>query len=580
MKILLFILLSFTVVICSAQANTPNYKIISSDESLRDEAKDNIKQYLAQLDIKSTDSQDFIRQQVAKQTKLALQAVGYYQGISQVSIAPNDNLQLVVDVSLGLATLMEQSDFEIVGDGKEDPEFIKLRAIFPIVYGSKFHHGRFEENKARFNQLAQARGYFDAKWKISEVTVDLVTNRAHLVQRFDTGVRYRFGQTDIPKDHPATALIEAMIPYRINDYYHSDQLAQFNFALNKSQYFSSVQAIPSKPNTETSVVNIALSLIDKPRNIVELAVGYSTDTGPRASMQWTKPWINRYGHNLVTNISVSKEDSSFTTDYRMPHGDPNKDYTSVLLGWQDLNIAGQDYEKYSLQWQRHQPTTSDWQRTIFLKYEREYDRIDDNVSDLVIPGISYSRTRRRGGIATYWGDRQLYTLEAANKAWGSSSDLIKLSIHSNWLREYKQSHQFLFKFELGAINASSIDDVPNSLRFYSGGDDNLRAYDFKSVAPLGLNDGKLVPQGGLYQALASIEYSYPIKENWRLATFYDAGTTTDDFSQPLKSDAGIGVRWQTPVGPIRLDFAWGLKRDSHEAFNRPFRISFAIGLNL
>lgn len=568
--------------ICVAQTGTPNFNITSSDESLRDEPKDNIRQYLAQLDIKTSDSQDFIRQQVAKQTLLALQAVGYYQGKATVTITGEEQLEILVDVKLGYATLMAQSDFKLVGDGKDDPEFKALRAVFPIVYGSKFHHGRFEENKSFFNQLAQARGYFSARWVVSEVTVDLVSNRAHLIQTFDTGPRYRFGQTHIPKDHAAIELIQAMIPYQEREFYHSDLLAQFNYSLNKSQYFSSVQAIPAKPDADTGVVDIALSLIDKPRNIVELSVGYSTDTGARSSVKWTKPWINRYGHNLVTNLNVSEEDKFFTTDYRMPHGDPNTDYTSILLGWQDLNTVGQNYEKYSLQWQRHQPTSSDWERTIFLKYEREYDRSDNSASDLVIPGISYARTRRRGGLATFWGDRQLYTLEAANKAWGSSSDLIKLSVHSNWLRQYNETHQLLLKLELGAINASSIDDVPHSLRFYSGGDDNLRAYDFKSVAPLTFDfyfDEK-IPRGGLYQALASLEYSYPVAENWRLATFYDTGTTTDDFSESLKANAGVGVRWQTPVGPIRLDFAWGLKKDAHPAFDRPFRVSFAIGLNL
>jgi len=581
MKYTLFALLLCSLLIGTAHADIANYTIISSDNSLRDEGEDNIEQYLAQLDIKPTDGDDFIRQQVIKQTTQALQAIGYYQSLSTVTISPRKGeLNIRVDVSMGYATLMAQSDFSVVGEGRNDSDFIALRATFPIVLGSKFHHGNFETNKTYFDQLAQTKGYFDARWTISEVTVDLVTNRAHLIQTFDTGSRYRFGNTIIPTKHQATELIKAMIPFSMGDFYHSDQLAKFNFALNKSQYFASAQAIPTKPDASNSIVDIELSLIDKPRNIVELSLGYNTDNHERASIVWTKPWINRYGHNLVSKANFSRQDKSISTDYRIPHGDPNNDYTSVLLGWQDINTSGQDYEKYSLQWQRHQPVDSNWQRTLFLKVEREYNRIDNIVSNLVIPGISYSRTRSRGGVATYWGDRQLYSLEAANKGWGSSSDLIKLSVHSNWLRQYNESHQFLLKMQLGAIHASSIDDVPNSLRFYSGGDDNLRAYDFKSVSPLQKTTDGLLARGGLYQALVSLEYSYPVVENWRLATFYDTGTTTDDFSESLKSDVGVGVRWQTPVGPIRLDFAWGLQDDAHAAFDRPFRVSFSIGVNL
>jgi len=580
MKLFTLIMLLWLNFSSFAHASIAQYTIRSTDQSLRDEPKQNIKQYLAQLELKSTDNANYIKQQVAKQARLAMQALGYYHGVAVVSLDPTTTLDITVDIALGYATLMAQSDFILTGAAQSDPDFMALHAAFPIVVGAKFHHGTFEDNKNRFNQLAQAKGYFDGHWIVSEVRIDLVTNQAFLVQIFDSGVRYRFGNTLIPSLHAATQLIEAMVPYRAGDFYHSDQLAQFNFALNQSQYFASAQAIPSKPDVTTGFIDIAVSLIDKPKNMVELSVGYSTDTLERASVKWTKPWLNQHGHSLVTKANFSQEDQYFTTDYRIPHGDPNNDYTSVVLGWQDLNNDEQDYEKYSLQWQRHQPIDINWQRTLFVKYEREYNRIDDITSDLVIPGVSYSRTRRRGRIATYWGDRQLYSLEAANKVWGSSSDLIKLSIHSNWLRQYQDTHQLLLKFAFGAISADTIDDVPNSLRFYSGGDDNLRAYDYKSVAPLHLTDNELVARGGLYQALASVEYSYPIIDHWRLATFYDVGTTTDDFSESLKSNIGVGVRWQTPVGPIRLDLAWGLKSHDIAAYDHPFRISFSIGVNL
>lgn len=577
MRTSIFLITYWVLITISGGASAIEFEVTSSDNSLRKEPKDNIKQYLSQLEIKPSDSNNFVQQQAKKQALLALQAVGYYQANVRVNITKDI---VTVDVKLGLATLMGRSDFKVIGQGKNDPDFKDLRIQFPIVLGSKFHHGNYEANKARFNQLAQEKGYFDSRWVTSEVSVDLKENKAYLTQHFDTGPRYRFGKTLIPDGHPANDLIIAMQPYKSGEFYHSSQLGEFNFSLNKSQYFSSVQAIPDKPNVENQLVDIKLSLIDKPKNTVELALGYSTDTGPRASMVWTKPWLNRYGHSLITQATLNKDDSNIKLDYRLPHGDPNDDYTSVVLGWKDVNITGQNYEKYTLQWQRHQPITTTWLRTLSLKYEREYDRSHHLSTDLVVPGISYSRTRMRGGLAAYWGDRQLISLETANKAWGSSNNVSKLSVHSNWLRQYQDTHQWLLKLELGAIDAASINDVPNSMRFFSGGDDNLRAYGYKAVSPLILEDGKLIPRGGLYQALASIEYSYPIKPDWRIATFYDIGTTTDDFSEPFKSDAGIGARWQTPIGLIRLDFAWGLKKDLHQPFDRPTRISFAIGVNL
>jgi len=75
-----------------------------------------------------------------------------------------------------------------------------------------------------------------------------------------------------------------------------------------------------------------------------------------------------------------------------------------------------------------------------------------------------------------------------------------------------------------------------------------------------------------------LEYSYLIADKWRLATFVDVGTTTNDFSESLKTDVGFGVRWITPVGPIKVDFAFGLTSDDvYSDYDKPFRLSFSIG---
>jgi translocation and assembly module TamA len=98
--------------------------------------------------------------------------------------------------------------------------------------------------------------------------------------------------------------------------------------------------------------------------------------------------------------------------------------------------------------------------------------------------------------------------------------------------------------------------VPPSLRFFAGGDQSVRGYDYQSLAP---EDRSGRRTGGRYLAAGSLEYQYGIAEQWRLASFVDRGNSFDSLDQPeLKRAVGLGVRWISPVGPIRIDLARAL----------------------
>jgi len=73
--------------------------------------------------------------------------------------------------------------------------------------------------------------------------------------------------------------------------------------------------------------------------------------------------------------------------------------------------------------------------------------------------------------------------------------------------------------------------------------------------------------------VGSVEYEYRIYGDWGLATFYDAGNVANGFSNlSLARGAGAGVRWYSPIGPIRLDLASALSKE-----NNPWRIQFNVG---
>jgi translocation and assembly module TamA len=117
----------------------------------------------------------------------------------------------------------------------------------------------------------------------------------------------------------------------------------------------------------------------------------------------------------------------------------------------------------------------------------------------------------------------------------------------------------------------TVENLPPSLRFFAGGDNNLRGYAYESVSPLN-QQGELV--GGRYMATASLEYQYRVTGNWWLATFADYGSAWTD-SPDWKRGVGFGVRWGSPIGAVRIDFAWGL-----DAEGSPFQLHFSLGPEL
>jgi translocation and assembly module TamA len=126
----------------------------------------------------------------------------------------------------------------------------------------------------------------------------------------------------------------------------------------------------------------------------------------------------------------------------------------------------------------------------------------------------------------------------------------------------------MLRGELGAVNASSRDGIPDDYLFRAGGSQSVRGY---SYGELGIDqDGAIVP--GRYLGVLSLEASHPVTERWALAVFYDAGNVVDrwqDFS--AVEGYGAGVRWRSPLGPLNADLAYG------EA-SREWHLHFSVGV--
>jgi translocation and assembly module TamA len=128
---------------------------------------------------------------------------------------------------------------------------------------------------------------------------------------------------------------------------------------------------------------------------------------------------------------------------------------------------------------------------------------------------------------------------------------------------------------IGATVGISLDDLPKDKRFYAGGGGSIRGYAFQRAGPLGVHDE---PVGGLSSLETSLELRYKLTETIGIVPFVDAGNVYSsdfpDFGRRLLIGAGIGVRYYTGLGPLRLDLATPLHQREGD---RPLQLYVSLG---
>lgn len=164
------------------------------------------------------------------------------------------------------------------------------------------------------------------------------------------------------------------------------------------------------------------------------------------------------------------------------------------------------------------------------------------------------------------------SFSGAAKALASDVSFLRADISARFIFPLGPG-RVLLHGELGAIAANDFSALPVALRFYAGGDSSVRGYAYQSIGPRNAN-GLVV--GGKYLKIASVEYDFPIVGPWGVAGFFDAGNASNSFNSRWNEGIGIGVRYRTPIGAVRLDFAHPI---AHPELGF-YRIQLSIGLAL
>lgn len=345
---------------------------------------------------------------------------------------------------------------------------------------------------------------------------------------------------------------------------------------------------------EEKKVPVIVTLNADRLNSAEVGIGYGTDTNVRLRGQYRRAIVNKRGHSFDANLELSGIRQSVDGRYNIPYHHPLNDYVSIVGGYEreEREDVAQDtgllIESAVLGADRLiKNPLGNWQQAFGVRYRLDRLTQDGSVDFSQIPeafrfnsaaeqqsvlfGYEVSRTESNRRINPTKGFKQIYKVELGSEALLSDADMAILNAGWRFIYSLGENadHQFVGRADLGYIFTEDFAKVPYNLRYFSGGDQTIRGFDYKSLSPE--IDGFKV--GGQALGVASLEYNYQFREGWRAAVFADAGNAyNEDFSNPTEYGAGLGIRWASPIGPIRVDVATGLSDDSH-----PIRLHFFIG---
>jgi translocation and assembly module TamA len=496
------------------------------------------------------------RYQVApRQIRSALEALGYYAAHIESSLEfdePCWQAEFLIDP--GAPVMVRELDIQLTQQAEQELLFVNAVRTSPLQPDAPLHHGHYEQLKNRLLSIADERGYVNARFTAQRIDVHPEQLAADITLHFDSGPRYTFGQITLDQDVLQDDLVVSYMGFVEGDFFDQRQIASLYIELLETGYFDTVDVRPQSPDHDATSIPIVITLGPSRPRLITYGLGYSTNTGPRLRFGRDNRRYNDRGHQFGLSSQLSPVTTDVIVNYRFPFGDPRTEWVSFDGGVRhertDTSVAD------SLQFgaRRVVELRRSWTRTqrISLLFEDFEVGEQAGSSRLLMPGMEWFRLRGDDTLRPASGSRLDFEVRGAANALGSDTSFFQGILRGKWVRSLPSSARLLIRGSLGLTWKDAFDDLPPSVRFFTGGDTSVRGYRYDSLGPAN-EQGEIVGGSGLL--VGSVEYEHPLRGRWSFATFVDSGNAFRSADFRPRTGVGLGLRWQSPVGPVRIDVA-------------------------
>lgn len=516
-----------------------------------------------------------LHERAPREIREALEPFGYYRPEIDGELRRREDRWLArYRVDPGEPVRYTAVDADITGIGSDD---LVLREILPLARvrpGEPVRHAAWEAAKQTLLNQAASRGYLDARITRSRIEVDTTAMSARAILHMATGPRFRFGEVRIAETALDRRLLQRYVTIEPGEPFSLDRLLETQRLFRSSDYFQFVHVEPLREEADSLRVPIRVELETRPRNQYTVGAGYGTDTGVRVRGSGQRRWLNEGGHRVQGEVRASLQSQALQARYVIPLAGGPADRLAVTSVFQHESFQGLESQVLlgRGEWDHGR---AGWREVVSLRLMEEWYRDADGSrsSTLLIPEAVWSRDRGEDALYPRNGYRLVLGLSGASEVVVSDVTFARATAELTLARGLHSTGRVLARLNLGTTAVDRLQDLPVSLRLYAGGDRSVRGFAYRSIGPVG-PDGSVT--GGRHRVVGSLELEQMLYGPVGLAVFSDAGSvfaTADAISlENAEHSAGLGVRWRSPFGSVRLDLAWPLSRPGD-----PPRVHFVVG---
>lgn len=512
-----------------------------------------------------------------------LEPWGYYDvEVSSELREEGGNFKAIYHVKLGERVIVRESSTIVTGAGNELEVVQRSLADFEPKVGEALDHWLYELRKTEITTAMQSRGFLDTSLERHRVEVTRATRSATIDLAWNSGERYRMGAVHFNGNQLPAEFLDDYIPWNPDAFYSVEDLLRLQQRLVDADYFSIVSVTPQLEDRAAGRVPINVQLVPAKRNIYTASAFISTDTGPGGKLGFQRRWLNDRGHKAGAQIEYATRLESYSTYYRIPKPGLDSRMYSIAAGYRDEETDSTRSRLARLSVSEQLDNWHGYARTLGVQYVNGDFTVanEQRSSNLLYAEGLLVRRRADDLLFPSRGVSVTYTARAAAQGLLSDTTLLQARADLKWVRPAGDRSRVILRASGGALEAGDFNALPPELRFFAGGDRSVRGFDYQQIGderecrappvPDPANAGAPLPApddctdlviGGRYLALASAEFEHYFTEQWGAAVFVDAG---DAFSGTFNANvgAGVGVRWRSPVGIVRVDFALPVKTDT------------------
>lgn len=500
--------------------------------------------------------------------------------------APRE-VRITVDPGEPTRVHQVQIDFSgpIAADPSAEAQREAIRRDWPLRAGQTFTQLGWDNAKSAALRSLAAKRFPTGSVALSRAEIDADRGQARLHVDYRSGPAYRFGPLEVRGseryDVDAARRI-ARVPTGSD--YDQQKLLDAQQRLASSGYYDSVFLTLDTDGSNPLWASVIAQVREAPLQKVVLGVGFTTDSGPRLSLDHIHNRMPLLGWRAVSKLSVDRETRSLGTEWNAVPDD--KGWRWFSAGQLKSETSG-SYEVDSGRLRGGLGKSSDHiDYTYFLQYDYARNRginappsasaLSVNwgwtgryFDDAGVPTRGHGLALELGAGYTLTGERLPFTriygrwLGIVPLGWADTGDSASAARRS----------RLQLRAEAGAVTAKDSAQIPSTLMFLTGGDTTVRGYGYRQIGTQRA-DGQIV--AGRYMTVASVEWQRPFVyrgklTEWESAVFIDAGAVADRPGD-LKTKVGVGVgaRWRSPVGPVQADLAYGVD-------TKKFRLHLRLG---